>query len=542
MNLQANLSAQVDGEVKSDQSTLAAYSRDASAFTVTPQAVVWPKHIEDISSLIEYVNKHRGNLSITARAGGTCMSGGPLGQSIVLDVSKHLNRIKVIGDHYAVVEPGVFYRDFAAAAQKRNFLLPSYPASKDICTVGGMVNNNSGGEKTLAYGKTEQYVQQLKVMLADGKEYALKPISADELKHKRGQDSFEGRIYQRLFDLIENNYDDLQQAKPPVSKNSTGYALWNVWDKQRFDLTQLFVGSQGTLGITTEITFKLVTPRPQVAMLVIFLTDIKSLADVVQRILTYQPESFESYDHHTLKLALRFLPQLLKKTGAGSLLSLLWQFVPELRMIATGGLPQLVLLAEFTGYSQPEVLSRAQAAAASIQPFKPTTRLVKTRQEAQKYWAIRHESFNLLRHKAGKERTVPFIDDLIIRPQQLPDFLPKLENVLRPYHITYTIAGHVGDANLHIIPLMDLSQPEQRAIIPELAEKVYDLVFSFHGSMSGEHNDGIIRSPYLEKMYGKKIYNLFVQTKHIFDPHNIFNPGKKVGSSWQYAMEHLIRE
>ncbi len=543
MKLRDDLASIISGEAGDDETILMAASRDASMFQVKPSVVVWPKNSADITALVKYVTAHRDQrLSLAVRAGGTCMSGGSLTESIVVDVSKHLNRVIKVGDHTAIAEPGTPYRELARAAAKRNLLLPSYPASKDICTVGGMVNNNAGGEKTLAYGKTERYVKELKAVLADGKEYVLRPLSPSELAQKMEQQNFEGDIYRGMHRLIATHDQIIRAARPPVSKNSTGYALWNVWDKKKFDLSQLFVGSQGTLGITTEISFSLVTPKPEAIMIVMFLREITPLADIVGRILRYQPESFESYDHHTLRLALKFLPYIFRRSGSISFLSLLLQFIPELKIILTGSLPRLILIAEFTGYDRSEVKQRAQAALASVRQYPIKTRLVTSPKEAQKYWVIRHESFNLLRQKIKKLHTVPFIDDLVVAPRQLPDFLPRIEELLAPYNITYTMAGHIGDANFHIIPLMDLSDPKQRQLIPELAEKVYSLVFQFKGSMSGEHNDGLIRSPFLKQMYGDEVYNLFVHTKQIFDPNNIFNPGKKVGASWEYAMNHLISE
>jgi FAD/FMN-containing dehydrogenase len=161
--------------------------------------------------------------------------------------------------------------------------------------------------------------------------------------------------------------------------------------------------------------------------------------------------------------------------------------------------------------------------------------------EMKKYWTIRRESFNLLRKHIKGKRTAPFIDDFIIKVEQLPEFLPKLNHILAKYNLNYTIAGHVGDANFHIIPLMDLRDIRSSEIIRNLSEEVYNLVLSYRGSITAEHNDGLIRSSYLKKMYGEKVYKLFEETKKIFDPQNIFNPGKKVNSDLNYAFKHLVK-
>lgn len=541
MDIKKQITSFFKGEILNDTSTLETYSRDASLFAIKPKLVVFPKDAEDIQQLVSFASEQQ-EISLTVRSGGTDMTGGPLNESIIVDVSRHLNQIRRVSDNSAVTEPGILYRDFENETLKYNLLLPPYPASREICTVGGMVANNAGGEKTLAYGKTEDYVQQLKVVLRDGNEYTFAPVSQQQLEKKMKLGSLEGEIYRAVFELVDKNYELLQQAKPKVSKNSAGYYLWNVWDKKIFDLTQLFTGSQGTLGIITEINFRLVTPNPHSQMLVIFLKNISNLAEIIKRVLTYHPESFESYDDHTLKVAVRYFPQLLRQMKTKNILSLIWQLKPELKMILTGGVPKLILLAEFTGHDKDEVHKRAEAAQASLRQFSAKTRLPKSDVETGKYWTIRRESFNLLRHHIKHKRTAPFIDDFIVLPEQLPQFLPQLEDIMSQYDITYTIAGHVGDAHFHVIPLMDLSKPQSRRIIRELEEKVYNLVLKFGGSISGEHNDGLIRSHYLEKMYGKEVYELFKQIKTVFDPNNIFNPGKKVGASQEYAMKHLVKD
>jgi FAD/FMN-containing dehydrogenase len=228
----------------------------------------------------------------------------------------------------------------------------------------------------------------------------------------------------------------------------------------------------------------------------------------------------------------------------GSALSLFFKFLPEAEMVLTGGLPKLVLLAEFTGDSESEVDDKLKSAQEAVKAkFDVSTHITKDAEEAEKYWTIRRESFALLRKHVGNEHTAPFVDDVIVHVDQLPSFLPKLNDLVKQYKgLTYTIAGHAGDANFHVIPLMDFHSEENRRAIPELSEKVYDLVISMHGSITAEHNDGLIRTPYLEKMYGPQITALFKQTKDIFDPQNIFNPRKKVNADMPYAMAHIQKE
>ena len=211
-------------------------------------------------------------------------------------------------------------------------------------------------------------------------------------------------------------------------------------------------------------------------------------------------------------------------------------------MIVSGGIPKLILLIEFEGGNESEIRNSLSQLDAALKKFGVKTRVARNREEAEKYWAIRRESFNLLRHKVKDKKTAPFIDDVIVRPEFLPEFLPKINEIGDRYRLLYTIAGHVGDGNFHIIPLMKIEKEEEREKIQPVADEVYDLVLKFGGSITAEHNDGLIRSPYLEKMYGREVVALFEKTKRVFDYKNIFNPGKKVGASLDYALQHIKRK
>ncbi len=544
------IKTKIQGEVETDEATLKKYSRDASIFEVIPRCIVHPKNAEDVKNLVSWVNQNKQKnpeLSITARSAGTDMSGGPLNDSIILDVTSHFNKIFKIESTgpdtgSATLEPGVFYRDFEKETLAKNLILPCYTASKSLNTVGGMVANNSAGEKTLSLGQMKEYIEEMEVVLSDGQTYVFGELSEDDLDRKMKLTGFEGEIYRKVFRLIKENYETISEAKPTTSKNSAGYLLWEAWDKRRrtFNMAKLFTGSQGTLGIITKVKIKLLKPKQKSELLVIFMKDLHNLGDVVDTVVKHHPESFESFDDHTFNLAMRFFPDMLKRMK-GNLISLALQFLPELWMTITGGVPKLILIAEFTGETEEEVYQKLLIAQKEVVArFKLKTHITKNAQEAQKYWVVRRESFSLLRQHTHGLATAPFIDDIVVHPQQLPQFLPELNTILAKYpSLIYTIAGHAGDANFHIIPLMDLTKEDQRAIIPKLADEVYDLVIRYQGSITAEHNDGLIRSPYLEKMYGQKVVGLFAEIKQIFDPHNIFNPRKKVGSSLSYALEHI---
>jgi len=552
------------GEVENDEETLLKYSRDASLLEVRPKLVAFPKDKEDVKNLVKWVSENKEKyptLSITARCAGTDMSGGAISESIILDFTRHMNRLiggplpleGVSGKKrshtfqnfplvpsYITVEPGMFYRDFEKITLAKGLILPCYTASKSLNAMGGMYGNNSAGERTLKYGKTEDYILEAKVIFADGVERTVKPFSINKISEQE-------EIYKKVYNLIKQNEEEIKVAKPKVHKNSAGYYIWNVVQNNIFDLNKLLVGSQGTLGIATEITFKVI-PNPKYSKLMaIFINDLEPLGRLVDEILKLNPETLETYDDKTMKLAVRFFPDFFKNKGFFGMIKFMWSFLPEFKMMLTGGFPKLILLAEFAGDNKTEVHEQCIKMKEAIKGFKLKIHITEDQTEANKYWDIRRESFALLRKHVKGKHTAPFIDDIIVRPEFLPKFLPELHDILKKYDLTYTLAGHAGDGNFHIIPLMDFARSDTARIIMELSEQVYDLVARYKGSITAEHNDGLIRTPYLNKMFDEKILSIFKDIKNIFDPKNIFNPGKKVpsgaeGGTKEYIVSHIAVE
>jgi len=532
------------GEVDSSDETRQLYSHDASLFEVVPQLVVAPADSNDLQKLVQLTvaqKKLNHSLSLTARSGGTCMSGGAINDSVIVDMSKHFTAIGEVSSTSARVQSGVFYRDFEPETLKFGSLMPSFPASRELCTVGGMVANNAGGEMSLLHGKTENFVTELKMVLADGKEYICKPLNKAELDQKRQQRDLEGEIYRDIYDLVVTRYDQIKAAKPHVSKNSTGYNLWDVYDKQTgtLDLTKLIVGSQGTLGLVTDIKFRLVPKPAYSGVLVCFLKDMISLGEIINEVMKHHPATFESFDNYTLKLSIKFFPYFRKTLGWGGLIKLAFKLIPD-ALILFKGIPKLVMLVEFTGASQDEVDQKLHAMKEALKPFKlEATEEDNTPAKAWKFRIMRRESFNLLRKKVKDKHTAPFIDDLVVPPEFLPQFLPKLREIVNKYKLMATVAGHMGDGNFHVIPLMKLEDPAEKAKLLPAMKEVNELVLSYHGSLSGEHNDGLIRGPWLEQMYGADMVKIFRHVKTIFDPQNIFNPHKKTDADWDYSSAHI---
>ncbi len=577
MDLATQIKDIIDGDVDVSPEILEKYSKDASIFKVMPSIVVYPKNKDDIKQIVKFVARNKPahpELSITARSAGTCMSGGSINDSIILDFTKYMNEIidckeeavmhygfKMAGSVTAM--PGVYYRDFEKFTLSKGMLMPTYTASREICAIGGMVANNSGGEKTIKYGKVENFIKSLKIVFRDGNEYEVRALTKTELEAKCTGDSMESELYTDIYALIKENETEINNAKPKVSKNSAGYYLWNILNKNDsrvgaegaehgeayFDLCRLIVGSQGTLGIITEITWYVIPEEKHKMMHVSFLKKTDQIGNIVEEILPLGPESVESYDDYSLSLAIKFFPDFIRQMNIFEFIKMGISFIPEVFMMLRGGLPKLVVITEFSESSieacQDKVNKLDQVLKNSDKDFIKNSGLqtrITSAQEGQKYWRIRHESFNLLRKHVKGKHTAPFIDDICVSPYDLPEFLPKLNNILKDYKLVYTIAGHAGNGNFHIIPLMDFKDVKTRDIIMELSEKVYNLVHEYNGTITAEHNDGLIRTPYLDKMFSPNILSLFKKTKEIFDPLNIFNPRKKVGADKTYMYDHIDLE
>jgi FAD/FMN-containing dehydrogenase len=545
---QAVVKSGFKGELQDDLTTLDLYSHDASMFELRPKLVVKPTDGKDVERLVKLVadNKRKvKDLSLTARSAGTDMSGAAINTSIIVDFRAHFTKIEKVTKTTAQAQPGVLYRDFEPATLKRGALMPTYPASRDLASIGGMVNNNAGGEKSLEFGKTEDFVTELKFVFADGVERTVKPLNKKELDKKMKQKDFEGEVYRKLFILVDGNYDKIRAAKPHVSKNSTGYNLWDVWDRETgiFDLTKLIVGGQGTLGFVTDIHFRLVPARPHSGLLVLFMKNINDLGEVIPKVLEYKPATFESFDDATLWLSIRFMPSFLKLLGWKRFIHLLITLIPDgLQLLR--GIPKLILMVEFNGETEQEVREKIHALHGELKKHRARYEINgfeedPTEGKSEKFWIMRRYSFQLLRSKVKDKHTAPFIDDFVVPPANLTAFLPRLRTIVKKYKLFATIAGHMGDGNFHVIPLMKLEDPKDRKKILPAMKEVNKLVLKYGGSLSGEHNDGLVRGPWLEEMYGRDMFRIFQQAKKIMDPKNIFNPHKKADADWEYSFGHI---
>lgn len=541
----AELKKLLEGEVFSDQRHVSAYSTDASLYELLPEAVIFPKDTNDVKKLVRFVHQRKSSyptLSITPRGAGTDMSGGPLSSSLVIDMTRYFNQIDTIKDGVLHARPGTFLKRIDPALAKAGYMLGSAPVSRALSTLGGMVANNSAGEQSLRFGNTERKVLELKAVLADGNEYTFKPLNRQQLKVKLAAKTYEGEIYRRVYRLVEDNYDLVRNAKPRSTKNSMGYNLWSVWDRDSgvFDMTKLLCGSQGTLGIITDIKLAVVPKPKHTGLLLMYLTSKKDLGKLINLVLRHDPATFEGFDDVTFSLGIKYFKSFRQQMGTK-------EWLKQQAVLATSAakfkrrLPNIVLMAEFEGDSYAEVNDKLLALRQGIvkSKLKVKMEIEGTEDLSAPFWRIRRASLTLLRERIKNRYACAFMDDLAVLPRYVPAFLPEVRKIIRKYKLPATIAGHFGDGNFHIIPLMDISSPkEQQKFEPAMRELV-PIVKRYGGTLAGEHNDGLVRGPWLRAMFGDKVFKLFVEVKESFDPMYVFNPHKKTDADWEYSMSHI---
>lgn len=537
------LTSKIKGEISLDEITLLHYSHDASIYELVPTAVIHPKNAKDVEEIVSFVSEHKAaypTLSITARSAGTDMSGASIGNSLLLDMTTHFSAIKQLDGALLHVEPGVFMRDIDPLLAQHDLMLGSVPASRAICTIGGMVGNNSGGEQSLRYGNTQRWVRELTVVLGDGKSYVVKPLTKKQLDVKMAQDTYEGRLYKQIYQLVEAHYDLIKNARPKVNKNSMGYNLWDVWDRgtQIFDMTHLFSGSQGTLGVITDLKMEAVKKPKHSGLLLAYLTSSKHLGEIIPAVMKHHPATFEGFDDITFNLGVKFFSTFRKQLGAKEWLR---QQRWLLRSVARfkGRLPNTVLMIEFEEDTEEAVYKKIAKLHDDLKKFKLRMDIEQDEAASAPFWQIRRASLALLRNKVKDKYASPFIDDMTVQPKYLPEFLPKVRKIIRKYKLPATLAGHFGDGNFHIIPLMDIEHKEDQAKLEPVMRELIPIVLHYNGTMAGEHNDGMVRGPWLPAVFGEDVYQLFREVKDIFDPQNIFNPHKKTDASWDYSMDHI---
>ncbi|MBP7805127.1 MAG: FAD-binding oxidoreductase [Candidatus Pacebacteria bacterium] len=498
------------GDVVSDSTTLEQYSTDASSFKLLPQAVYYPKNVNDIVELTKMCKESRKTnprASLTLRAGGTCMSGGPLNTGWIVDMTKHMNHISIDAKNMtATVEMGAYFRDIEDEAQKHGLMFAAYPSSHRICGIGGMLGNNASGEKSLRCGATSDNVLELEVVLADGTVERIAPKQISELTTDREK---------QLYAFYEKYGTKMRKATGSVKKSASGYRFEKLVHDTVFSAVPLFVGAQGTLGIITKATLKL-TPIPKYTELLLIpassLKDIPTTIDIIHH---HNPEGLETFDRNTFAKAKEHLSEAVKRVE------------PYIQPKS-----HLVILAQFSERTEKATKDQANKCLETLIKRGFHAVHVTQKEDVQAVWEVRRNSFLLMRdyNETGR-RAVPCIEDVIVPLPELGTFIIELREILKKRALNYGYHGHIGDGSLRVIPIFDFTKPTVGNEITELMNEVFALVKRLKGNISADHSDGIIRSPFLKDFYGEELYGVFAEIKRLYDPDNIMNPNKKLGGS-----------
>ncbi len=513
------------------------FATDGSIFSVVPSLVVYPRNEQDVRKAARFTWQlaERGRvIPLTARGAGTDQAGAALGSGIMLSFPAHMNRIVEFDSKTGVVvaEPGTNYAKLQQTLHTHARFLPPYPASFEYSTIGGAVGNNASGEKTIKYGDTSNYVRSLRVVLANGEVIETTRLSKKELGRKLGLATFEGEIYRALDAMLEENRAVLEKIQMKVTKNSAGYNLLDIKRKDgSFDLTPLIVGSQGTLGIVSEITFETEGYNPQTTLLMAEFEDINTaqLAVTELRQQDELPCAIEMVDKNLLQLVDQISPNLLKS-------------------LVKRPFPGIVLLVEFDNGNERLQAKLAKKATKIFDRHALRWQLETDRIKQEELWKIRHSSAIVLSQSEGNKKALPVIEDGIVPVERLHDYIQNVYQIFEQAGLQAAVWGHAGDANIHMQPYFDLSQVGDRQKIFKLMDEYYHMVISLGGTTSGEHNDGRLRAPYLPEVFGAEVYALFQKLKLIFDPYGTMNPGVKINVALDdikpllrssYSLEHL---
>lgn len=525
------------GEVMTSPDARRFFSTDASVLSLTPAVIVYPRNENDVRKTARFTWQlaERGRvIPITARGAGTDLSGAALGNGIVLAFPAHMHRILELDNKSGIVtvEPGINYAKLQQTLHTHDRFLPPYPASMEYSTIGGAVANNSSGEKSIKYGDTRDYVRGLRVVLANGEVIETGRLHKRELGKKLGLATFEGEIYRALDALIEENQDLIDKTILGVTKNAAGYFLHDIKRKDgSFDLTPLFVGSQGTLGIVTEVTLETEVYSPGTALVAASFDSLEKAQSAILELrdLADMPSAIEMVDGQLLSIVDRLNPNQLKDVIAKPF-------------------PRILLLIELDApaeRAQKKMLKKTQKI---LDKIGASYQIELDPMQQEKLWKIRQASAVIVAHSEGNVKALPIIEDGIVPPERFREFMEGIYGIFARANLQPAVWGHAGDAHMHAQPYLDLGQVGDRQKAFKIMEEYTNLVVSLGGSISGAHGEGRLRAPYLQKQYGADTYALFQKVKQIFDPYGTLNPGVKMNANLEsvkallrpsYSLDHL---
>ena len=510
MSLEQDLRAAVQGEVRFDKVSRVLYSTDASVYQIEPVGVLIPKCREDIIQALDVCRTHQ--TSITMRGGGTAQAGQAIGEGLQIDTSKYYNRLLEVNveERWARVEPGIVLDELNAQLAPTGMRFAPDISTASRATVGGMMANNSSGARSVLYGITIDHVLEQTVLLSDGSIVEFREIPRAAVPM---DDSLEARCYQKVLALSAEHAEEIDRRYPKILRRVGGYNLDRFVDSSApVNLAKIMVGSEGTLGIVLEAKVKLVPlPKAKALMAILFDDLLQSLA-AAPVILKHKPSAIEVMDKAIMDNT---------RQNAG---------LEKIRSSFVVGDPASMLCVEFYADRKEDLPPRLAALEADLRARGLGYHYhAETDIPAQaRIWSLREAALGLSMATRGDAKSISFVEDTAVAPEKLSEFIGRFLQIIEAHETTAGIYAHASVGCLHVRPVINMKTADGVAKFESVAHAVADLVLEFGGALSGEHGDGLVRSPFMKQMFGSTLYEAFREVKRTFDPDGIFNPGKIV--------------
>ncbi len=512
--IQADLRGLIDGDVRCDDVFVQMYASDASVYEIRPIGVVRPRGLSDVVACVQYAAEN--GLPIHARGAGTGVAGECLGAGLVLDFSYYMRRVLEVSDDRVRIQPGIVHAQLNRTLLPFGRLFGPDPATRSVTTMGSVMALDGSGSHWPQYGSARGRVERLQVVLADGAviEAENVPISQPDADPRRGE------IVRRLVDLLQRHQGEIVKGRPKSFVNRSGYHVYDILRDGQLRLADLIVGSEGTLGLITEATVR-TDPRPKHrGVVLLFFDRLENAAQAALLLSTMGVSACDLMDRRLLTISrevdVRFDVIIPKEAEA-------------------------MLLVELHGDDAGDLRDRLKQIIARIQRRKRLafdSRMTMDKEDRDLYWHLVRRVVPRLHRLRGSTRPIPFVEDIAIPPHVLPEFLVTVQNVQKAHQVTATLFAHAVHGQLHIRPFLDLANPEDIRKMQVLAQDLYEEVLKVGGTISGEHGDGLSRTWFAQKQHGE-LYEVFRAVKRIFDPQNIFNPGKVVADAPQPPTKNL---
>jgi len=510
--LRQELEEQISGEVRFDAVSLALYSTDASVYQIHPLGVVLAKSRDDIVRTVNIARAH--GVSITARGGGTSQAGQAIGEGLQLDTSKYYNRILELNvpERWAIVEPGIVLDELNAQLKQHGVRFAPDISTASRATIGGMVSNNSCGARSVLYGKTIDHVLELDMVLSDGSQVHLRPLSRAELEAACQGDTLEARCYRTVRQVARDCAGEIEKRYPKVLRRVSGYNLDEFVDEAKpFNLAKIIVGSEGTLGMIAAAKINLVPLPKEKAVLAIEFDELLDALAATPVILRHKPSAIEVMDRFILNYA-RENPTMDRMR----------------RAILQTDNPGALLCVELYADRAEDLPPRLEAIERDLAQFRCIHRRAVNVPDQARIWGFREMSLGLSMAMKGDDKSLSFVEDTAVRPEVLRDYINDFLEMIHRNGSSSGVYAHASVGCLHVRPVVNMKTADGVARFEAIATQSADLVLKYGGALAGEHGDGLVRGPFIEKMFGSALYQAFRTVKQTFDPHGVFNPGKIV--------------